>query len=157
MAVKRNPTKSYLVYWYYLCTLFKVVARRKKILIVDDNSDGRELLAKLIDFFGYEAIEADSGRDAIGKASDFHPDLILMDFYLPDITGDKVIARLKANPATQDIPLIITTALAERTVRDHAMPSGAAEILEKPFGMTTLQDVLDKHLRIDESKENCCG
>ena len=136
----------------------KIVARRKKILIVEDNDDDwRELLAKLIDFFGYEAIEADSGRDAIVKAFELHPDLILMDLYLPDITGDKVSARLKANPATQDIPVIITTALLERTVRNHALHAGAAEILEKPFSMSTLQEVLNRQLTSDESKENCCG
>jgi CheY-like chemotaxis protein len=64
-----------------------------------------------------------------------HPDLILIDLCLPDITGDKIIARLKANPATRDIPVIITTALLERTARNHTLHAGAAEILEKPFGI----------------------
>ena len=122
------------------------MARRKKILIVEDNNDGRDLLAKSISLFGYEAIEADSGKEAIGKAFEMHPDLILMDIYLPDITGDKIIARLKANPATRGIPVIITTALLERTARNHALHAGAAEILEKPFGIPTLREVLDRHL-----------
>ena len=139
------------------CLLSTFVARRKKILIVEDNNDWRDLLAGFISLFGYDAIEADSGREAIGKAFEVHPDLILMDIYLPDITGDKIIARLKANPATRDIPVIITTALVERTVRNHAMHAGAAEILEKPFGMPTLREVLDRYLTTDESKENCCG
>jgi two-component system, cell cycle response regulator len=64
-----------------------------------------------------------------------HPDLILMDICLPDITGDKIIACLKANPATQEIPVIIATALLERTVKNHALHAGAAEILEKPFSV----------------------
>jgi CheY-like chemotaxis protein len=133
------------------------VARRKKILLVEDNNDWRGLLAKFLNRFGYDAIEADSGREAIGKAFEVHPDLILTDIYLPDITGDKIIARLKANPATRDIPVILTTALVERTVRNHSMYAGAAEILEKPFGMPTLREVLDRYLTTDESKENCCG
>jgi two-component system cell cycle response regulator len=49
------------------------------------------------------------------------PDLILMDIYLPDITGDEITARLKANPATRDIPVIITTALLERTAKNRAL------------------------------------
>jgi two-component system cell cycle response regulator DivK len=57
------------------------VARRKKILIVEDDNDSRDLLAKFISLFGYDAIEADSGREAIGKAFEMHPDLILMDIY----------------------------------------------------------------------------
>ena len=121
------------------------MVRRKKILIVEDNNDGRDLLAKLINHFGYDAIEADSGREAIGKAFEMHPDLILMDMSLPDIKGDKIIARLKANPATRDIPVIITTALLERTVR-NALHAGAAEILEKPFSITIMREVLDRHL-----------
>lgn len=133
------------------------MACRKKILIVEDNNDGRDLLAKLISRFGYDTIEADSGREAIGKAFEMHPDLILMDIYLPDVTGDKVTAYLKANSATRDIPVIITTALLERTARNHALHAGAAEILEKPFGIPTLRGVLDRYLTTDESKENCCG
>jgi CheY-like chemotaxis protein len=122
------------------------VARRKEILIVEDNNDSRDLLAKLINRFGYDAIEADSGREAIGKAVEMHPDLILMDIYLPDMTGDKIIARLKANPATRDIPVIITTALLERSARNRALHAGAAGILQKPFSMITIREVLDRHL-----------
>jgi CheY-like chemotaxis protein len=131
------------------------VAPRKKILIVEDNNDWRDLLAKFITLFGYDAIEADSGREAIGKAFEMHPDLILMDIYLPDIIGDKIIARLKANPATRDIPVIITTALLEGTARNNALHAGAAEILEKPFSITTMREILDRYLTADESKENC--
>ena len=132
------------------------MARRKKILIVEDNNDWRDLLAQFISLFGYDAIQANSGREAIGKAFEMHPDLILMDMYLPDIAGDEITARLKANPATRGIPVIITTALLERTTRNHALHAGAAQILEKPFGMPTLREVLDRHLRADESKEKCC-
>ena len=133
------------------------MARRKKILIVEDSNDCRDLLATFIKHSGYDAIEADSGREAIGKAFEMHPDLILMDLYLPDIIGDKIIARLKANPATRDIPVIITTTLLKRTTRNHAQHAGAAEILEKPFSITTMREVLDRYLTTDESKKNCCG
>ena len=122
------------------------MAPRKKILIVEDNNDCRDLLAKLINSSGYDAIEADFGREAISKAIEMHPDLILMDIYLPDIGGDKIIARLKANPDTRDIPVIITTALMERTAKNHALHAGAAEMLQKPFSITTMREVLDRYL-----------
>jgi CheY-like chemotaxis protein len=122
------------------------VARRQKILVVEDNEDGRELLAKFINCLGYDSIEADSGREAIAKAFEMQPDLILMDICLPDITGDEITARLKANPATREIPVIITTALLERTVRSRALYAGAAEILEKPFSIPKMRKVLDRYL-----------
>jgi CheY-like chemotaxis protein len=131
------------------------VARRKKILIVEDNNEGRDLLATLINRFGHDPIEADSGREAIGKAFEMHPDLILMDIYLPDITGDEITERLKTNPATRDIPVIITSGLVERSARNRALHAGAAEILQKPFSITTMRKVIDRYLTTDESKENC--
>ena len=137
--------------------VLRFVAHRKTILIVEDNNDSRDLLAKFIILFGYDAIEADSGREAIGKALEMHPDLILMDMYLPDLIGAKIIACLKANPATRDIPVIITSAFLERTVRNHALRAGAVEILEKPFSITIMREVLDRYLTTDESKENRCG
>ena len=75
------------------------------------------------------------------KRSKCSPDLILMDIYLPDIGGGKIIARLKANPDTRDIPVIITTALMERTAKNHALHAGAAEMLQKPFSITTMREV----------------
>ena len=128
---------------------------RRKILVVEDSNDWRDLVVKFINLFGYDAIAADSGKDAIRKALDMHPDLILIDIYLPDITGDKIIERLKANPATRNIPVIITTALLEQTVRNHALHAGAAEILEKPFSIATLREVLERYLTTNERKEHC--
>ena len=88
------------------------------------------MLATVINRFGYDPIEADSGREAIGKAFEMHPDLILMDIYLPDITGDEITARLKTNPATRDIPVIITSGLLERTARNRALHAGARNFAE---------------------------
>jgi two-component system, cell cycle response regulator len=130
---------------------------RRKILVVEDSNDWRDLVVKFINLFGYDAIAADSGKDAIRKARHMHPDLILIDIYLPDITGDKIIERLKANPATRNIPVIITTALLEQTIRNHALHAGAAEVLEKPFSIATLREVLERYLTTNEGKEHCCG
>jgi CheY-like chemotaxis protein len=133
------------------------VARNKKILVVEDNNDQRELLVKILNHLGYDVIEADSGTAAINHASEAHPDIILMDIYLPEMTGDEITARLKANPATRDIPVIITTAFLLQVLKNRAPFAGAAEILQKPFSITTLREILDRHLSTEESKENCCG
>ena len=130
---------------------------RKKILVVDDNNDLGELLAEFLNRFGYDVIKAGSGIAAIIQASEKHPDLILMDIYLPEMTGDKVMVHLKANPVTRDIPVIITTAFQEPGVTNRALDAGAAEILWKPFSFTMLRGILDRYLSTDESKKNCCS
>ena len=123
---------------------------------MEDNNDCRELLEKLVNCFGYDVIKAGSGTEAIIQASEKHPDLILMDIYLPEMTGDEITARLKANPATRDIPVIITTAFQERDVTNRALHAGAAEILPKPFSLTMLRRILDRYLS-DKTNENCCS
>jgi CheY-like chemotaxis protein len=133
------------------------VARNKKILVVEDNDDQRELLVQILNYFGYDAIEAGSGIAAITQASEAHPDIILMDVYLPGMTGDEITARLKANPATRDIPVVFTTAFLVQVLKNRAPFAGATEILQKPFSLTTLRKILDRYLSTDEGKENCCG
>jgi CheY-like chemotaxis protein len=121
------------------------VARNKKILVVEDNSDERELLVKILNHFGYDTIEADSGTAAINQASEANPDIILMDVYLPEMIGDEITARLKANPGTQDIPVIIMSGFLEQGVKNRPL-ARASEILPKPFSLTTLRKILDKYL-----------
>lgn len=122
---------------------------RKKILVVEDNNDFGELLAKLLDHFGYDVIHAGSGIAAINQASETRPDLILMDICLPEMPGDEITACLKAHPATRNIPVIITTAFQERGVANRARDAGAAEILRKPFSLTKLREILDRYLATD--------
>jgi two-component system cell cycle response regulator len=127
---------------------------RKKILVVDDNDLG-ELLAEFLNRFGYDVIKAGSGKAAINQASEKQPDLILMDIGLPEMTGDEITARLTANPATRDIPVIIITAFLEPVVTKRALDAGAAEILRKPFSLTRLRGILETYLSTDERNENC--
>jgi two-component system, cell cycle response regulator DivK len=143
------PTNTSLADWHYLCT-FQFCDTGKKILLVEDNNECRELLEKLVNCFGYDVIKAGSGTEAITQASEKHPDLILMDICLPEMIGDEITARLKANTATRDIPVIIITAFQERDVTNRALHAGAAEILPKPFRLTMLRGILDRYLSSDE-------
>lgn len=122
----------------------------KKILIVDSNEDFRESLRVFIKGLGHEVFEGSTGLEAIDKASNIHPDLIMMDIRLPGINADEVTARLKANRSTRNIPVVINTGwttscnVEERVNR--ALNAGAAEILYKPFQMPMLRDVLRTYL-----------
>ena len=121
------------------------MAGKKKILIVEDNEDCRELLAILVKRLGYEVVEAAMGLAAIDQGCATHPDLILMDLGLPGITGDEATARLKANPSTRNIPVVINTAFNVGAHTNRALDAGAVEILHKPLELSTLQDVLRRY------------
>lgn len=122
----------------------------RKILIVDSNVSFRESLRVFIQSLGHEAFEADTGPQAIEKASSIHPDLIIMDVQLPQMNGDEVTARLKRDISTRNIPVIInsgwtTTCNVEERLH-RALTSGAEEILYKPFQLPMLRDVLRTYL-----------
>lgn len=118
----------------------------KKILIVEDNADWREVLMMMIQRLGYDVISAGDGEDGIAQASAAHPDLVLMDLGLPRMSGDQAIARLKADPATKDIPVVVQTAFGVGPSAQRAMDAGAAEILHKPITMGGIEHILCKYL-----------
>jgi CheY-like chemotaxis protein len=132
---------------------------KKRILIVEDSSDARELLVLLLSRSGYDTVEAATGLEAVDKARDEHPDLILMDLGLPGITGDEATARIKADRSTSDIPVIVNTAFNKGTsLVIRAIAAGAAEIVQKPVNFKSLQELVQRYLsptyqRVDVSTE----
>ena len=118
----------------------------KKILVVEDNDNCRELLALFIKRLGYEVVEAATGLQAIERACAVHPDLIMMDLRMPGMDGGETTARLKMSPSTKDIPVLINTAYTGRGYAKGAFDAGAAGILHKPVDLTTLNMVLRKYL-----------
>ena len=118
---------------------------KKRILLVED-SDYRELVAFLLKRSGYNVAEATTGLTALEQANATRPDLIIMDLGLPGITGDEATARLKADPSTKDIPIIVNTAFHKTSsLVERAMAVGAAEILHKPTSLKTLQEVVRRY------------
>jgi two-component system, cell cycle response regulator DivK len=122
------------------------MATRQKILIVEDFPDARELLALFIRRLGYEVVEAATGLAALDQACATQPDLILMDLGLPGMTGDEVTVRLKANPSTRSIPIVINTAFQDGALTARALAAGAAEILYKPTPFNVVIETLRRHL-----------
>jgi len=126
------------------------MATKKKILIVEDNNDYRNLLVLFLGREGYEIAEARTGREAIEQVHATHPDLIIMDLGLPGITGDEAIAHFKADPSTRKIPIIVATAFHEAAACvESVVAAGADEILHKPITWTTIQEVLSRYLSED--------
>ena len=84
-----------------------VAKSAKKILLVEDNNEVRELLALFMKRLGYNVFEAATGLEAIDLAATEQPDLIVMDLRLPEMNGAEATAHLKANPSTRDIPVLL--------------------------------------------------
>jgi CheY-like chemotaxis protein len=119
---------------------------KKKILVVEDISDCRELLTIFLRRSGYDVAEAATGLEAIAQARATSPDLVIMDLGLPEINGDEATARLKADPTTRDIPVIVNTAFHKGAIVEHALAAGAAEVLYKPISFKTLLEVVSRYL-----------
>jgi CheY-like chemotaxis protein len=129
-----------------LITSTPVHAGCKKILVVEDNEDHRELQTCVIQRLGYGVIQTDNALTAIDEATAKHPDLILMDLIMPKMDGDEAIVQLKGQLSTRDIPIIICTAFGPGAKVYRALDAGAAEILYKPFTFSNLEYLLRKHV-----------
>ena len=104
-----------------------------KILIVDDNPQNVELLEAYLDEFPCETLSALDGMAAIKMVESEQPDLILLDIMMPKMSGFEVCQKLKADPKTRDIPIIMVTALNEVGDVERGVEAGANDFLSKPF------------------------
>ena len=119
------------------------MAPQPLILIVDDNLDAREMYCMYLEHDGFRCIDTADGAGALEAAADMHPDLILMDATMPGIDGWEATRRLKLDPGTADIPVVMLTAHAFGEHRERAAAVGAIAFLPKPI----LPDELARELR----------
>jgi CheY-like chemotaxis protein len=109
-----------------------------KLLIVDDEPDNIELLARRLTRRGFEVVSATSAVEGIARAEAERPLLVLMDIKMPQVDGLEATRRLKANPATAHIPVIALTAHAMTEDRALALAAGADEYESKPVDLPRL-------------------
>jgi PleD family two-component response regulator len=109
-----------------------VAAAPARILIVDDERFNRQLLEVMLAPEGYLLATASSGEEALTMVAEQPPDLILLDVMMPGMDGYQVAARIKGNVASRDIPVILLTALDDRSSRIHGLRVGAEDFLTKP-------------------------
>ncbi len=105
---------------------------RKKILIIDDNTELLELLRLAVKQAGFSVMTATNGVDALDQAKAKAPDLIVLDLVLPEMDGFAVCEVLRRNPATATIPIILLTGLSSEFSRYAGIESGADEYVTKP-------------------------
>jgi PAS domain S-box-containing protein len=114
------------------------VAESARILIVDDERQNRQLLEVMLAAEGFLIQTAGSGEEALSLAIARPPDLILLDIMMPHMDGYEVAARIKANTATRNIPIVMVTALADRDARIRGLSAGAEDFLTKPVDRAEL-------------------
>jgi two-component system cell cycle response regulator DivK len=105
----------------------------KRILIVEDMPDNRQIMRDLLTSAGYELIEAIDGAAGVAAALAHRPDLILMDIQLPVLDGYEATRRIKANPGTSGIPVIAVTSYALSGDEAKALAAGCDCYVAKPF------------------------
>jgi DNA-binding response OmpR family regulator len=126
-------------------------SRKKRVLVVDDEKDLVELISFNLARNGYEILTAHSGNEALEIATSQLPDIIVLDLMLPGLSGLDVARRLKAEPKTNAIPIIMLTAKGEETDVVVGLTLGADDYVTKPFSMKILIARLNTVLRRTES------
>ncbi len=123
------------------------------ILIVDDNPDNRLLLSSQLGMHGYKILEASGGHEGLQIAQENKPDLILLDVMMPVINGFEVATRLKADPETSSIPVIIITALRDIEYRIRGIEVGADEFLSRPHHREELLVRVRSLIRLKQARD----
>ena len=118
----------------------------KRILVVEDHEENRQILRDLLTHAGYEMLEALTGEDGVTAAARERPDLILMDIQLPGLDGYEATRRIKGEPALRHIPIIAVTSYALSGDDQKALAAGSDAYVTKPFSPRALLGKIREHL-----------
>ena len=122
--------------------------RRSRVLIADDNEPNRELLEVYLTDIDCDIATAVDGKDTLDQVAKFHPDVILLDVMMPKLSGFEVCQRLKADPATSPIMVLMVTALGELGDIERAVESGTDDFLSKPVNRVELVKRVENMLKL---------
>ena len=120
---------------------------RKKILVVEDDTDLLEIMRLSLKGAGYSIATATNGIEALKKARTLSPDLILLDLVLPELDGFAVCETLRRDRATAEVPIIVVTGLSSEFTRLAGLESGATDYVTKPVSPMALVSKIDALLK----------
>ena len=118
----------------------------KRILVVEDQLDNRQILRDLLTSVGFQLLEAEDGAQGVAAAEAHRPDLILMDIQMPVLDGYEATRRIKANPALKAIPIIVVTSYALSGDEEKARAAGCDDYITKPYSPRQLLAKVNAHL-----------
>ncbi|MGC3998461.1 MAG: diguanylate cyclase [Anaeromyxobacter sp.] len=129
----------------------RVQGDRPRLLVADDEADARDVLAQVL-HPDYEVVAAADGQEAVDLARAERPDVILLDLNMPRLDGFQALERLRADPATLDIPVIFVSARSDDAVKVRSLDLGAVDYLQKPFSERELRARVERTLRLVRSQ-----
>lgn len=110
-----------------------------RILVIDDDPHIRTILRRVLERAGHDCVTAAGAAEGLHLAGASRPDLILLDIGLPDADGRDLMDRLRLNPETADVPVIVISGNVDQYVRIQALEAGAQDVVEKPFDPVLLE------------------
>ncbi len=117
-----------------------------RILVIDDDADFLQMIRILLEQSGHQAVLSPDGVDGLAKASSTSPDLAIVDVMMPEVNGYEICRRLRGDPATASIPILILTARGQPVDRQAALDAGADDYMAKPVTVTGLRECINKLL-----------
>ena len=122
---------------------------KKKVLVVDDDAEIVELISDILTRDGrFEIKTASSGYEAGMATQQFRPDLILLDYMLPDVNGNVVCQTIRSNPEFENTRIIIVSGVIKQDEIDQLLKSGAQQFIKKPFSISELTETVDGALQM---------
>jgi CheY-like chemotaxis protein len=113
-----------------------------RILHVEDTEVIRDIMAQLLEVYGYKVASAKNGKEGVEMALQWKPDLVLMDLRMPVMDGYKAISEIKVNPKTRHIPIFVVSAWSSKREQDQARLVGADGFFAKPTDMNRLNEAI---------------
>lgn len=113
-----------------------------RVLVVDDSEVIRELISVNLELEGFEVLTAEDGQDALDRIEKIQPDLVTLDVVMPRLDGFETAARLRANPATREIPVVMVSACAQEGDLQRGRELGVNAYITKPFQPEELVQVI---------------
>lgn len=124
---------------------------RRTVVVIEDNAPIRQLFVRFLAPWGCRVLEAADGRTGLALVRSERPDLVLLDLALPEMTGREVLRRMREEPATRDVPVVMTTAQAAKEVVTEIVALGVSGYLVKPIGRSRFDDVVSTVLGTPEA------
>ncbi|NCJ08245.1 response regulator [Synechococcales cyanobacterium C] len=130
-----------------------------KVLVVDDSMTQRQILSTMLEKMGLTVLIATDGVDALDKVQGSEPDMVMLDIVMPRMNGYEVCRKIKSDPRTQHIPVVICSSKSEEFDCYWGMKQGADAYLAKPFTpaelLNTIQKLMHSYQGIDRDKHLC--